>query len=176
MESIQWLPHHPALLFLLSIGVNIVVAISGVLPSTFITAANITLFGFNGGLFVSIIGEAAGAVISFTLYRKGLKTFKIKRENKFLQRLEQTKGGEAVFFVLFLRIIPFVPSGAVTLAAAFSQMSLLSFSIASTIGKIPSLLIEAYSVQQVLKLTWQWQLGLATLLAVSYLLYKWRKG
>lgn len=171
-EWIQWLPAHPLVAIVVSISLNIVVAIVGVLPSAFITAANIGLFGLTGGLVVSIIGEAAGAVVSFLLYRRGLKKWKIKVENKFLKKLERTAGVEAIFLVLFLRVIPFVPSGGVTLSAAFSQMSLLSFSVGSTIGKIPSLLIEAYSVQQVLQLTWQWQIGLLLVLVICYIVYK----
>ena len=37
-----------------------------------------------------------------------------------------------------------------TLFAALGKMSLLSFSIASTIGKIPALLIEVYSAYHVM--------------------------
>ncbi|PAQ16120.1 hypothetical protein CD798_03560 [Bacillaceae bacterium SAOS 7] len=171
-EWIQWLPAHPLVAMIVSVSLNIVVAIVGVLPSAFITAVNIGVFGLTGGLVVSIIGEAAGAVVSFLLYRRGLKKWKLKVENKFLKKLERTTGVEAIFLVLFLRVVPFVPSGAVTLSAAFSQMGLLSFSVASTIGKIPSLFIEAYSVQQVLQLTWQWQVGIISLLVLFYIIYK----
>ncbi|MGM7634369.1 TVP38/TMEM64 family protein [Bacillus sp. Hm123] len=171
-EWIQWLPAHPLIAIVVSVSLNIVVAVVGVLPSAFITAVNIGVFGLTGGLIVSIIGEAAGAVVSFLLYRRGLQKWKIKLENKFLKKLERTAGVEAVLLVLFLRVVPFVPSGAVTLSAAFSQMGLLSFSIASTIGKIPSLLIEAYSVQQVLRLTWQWQVGLLLVIFICYIVYK----
>ncbi|WP_338751229.1 TVP38/TMEM64 family protein [Bacillus sp. FJAT-52991] len=172
MEYIQWLLAHPVLLFLISISLNIAIAISGVLPSAFITAANITVFGFKGGLLVSIMGEAAGAVISFILYRHGLKKLNIQLKNRFLKKLAQTEGVEAIFLVLLLRFVPFVPSGAVTLTAAFSQMRLLSFSIASTIGKIPSLFIEAYSVQKVLELTWEWQLAIVLIIVICYIFYK----
>ncbi|KAB7707555.1 hypothetical protein F9802_07360 [Bacillus aerolatus] len=166
---LQWLPAHPGLVFLISIILNIIIAISGVIPSAFLTAANITFFGFSTGLIVSIIGEAAGAVVSFILYRKGLHKLApyVQTENKLLKKLKNTRGVEAVFLVLSLRILPFVPSGAVTLTAAFSKMNLLSFTIASTLGKIPSLFIEAYSVNHVLKLTIEWQVGI--LLSILFL-------
>lgn len=57
--------------FLLSIGINIIISLLGVVPSVFLTAANLTVFGFGEGMAVSFIGEAFGAVISFILYRKG---------------------------------------------------------------------------------------------------------
>ena len=79
---------------------------------------------------------------------------------------------EAVYLVLILRILPFVPSGAVTLAAAYSQMRLLSFSINSTLGKIPSLLIEAYSVDRVLQLKHGWQIGIVIFVVLLIIIYK----
>ncbi|MFK2825479.1 VTT domain-containing protein [Bacillus sp. B190/17] len=174
---IQWLPAHPIPAFLLSVTLNIVIAISGVLPSAFITAANIALFGFQTGLLISIIGEAAGAVVSFILYRKGLKKFTshMKLENKFLNKLQNTKGIEAVFLVIFLRVLPFVPSGAVTLTAAFSKMGLFTFSIASTAGKIPSLFIEAYSVERIFDLTVEWQLFILFALMSCFMIYTYWK-
>jgi uncharacterized membrane protein YdjX (TVP38/TMEM64 family) len=56
-----------------SIIINIIISILGVVSSFFITAANIGFFGFGNGLLISITGEAIGAIISFYLYRKGLK-------------------------------------------------------------------------------------------------------
>ncbi|MBY0123719.1 TVP38/TMEM64 family protein [Bacillus sp. S/N-304-OC-R1] len=171
---LEWIPSTPFIAFMFSILLNILIAVSGVLPSAFMTAANIVIFGFYWGVAVSIAGEAAGAVVSFQLYRKGLlklaSRFK-EPKSKQLLKLKNTTGSEAVFLVIILRILPFIPSGAVTLAAAYSKMSLLSFSIASTLGKIPSLLIEAYSVSQFLAFTWEIQLSIILFLFVSVALY-----
>src|SRR5699024_317005 len=136
----------------ISIGFNVLIAVSGIFPSAPVTAGNIIYFGFEKGLIISVIGEAAGAVASFLIYRNSLRKWftRKKVKNRLLNKLKHTRGVEAVFLVILLRILPFVPSGAVTLAAAFSQMRLLSFSIASTLGKIPSLFIEAFSVDRVL--------------------------
>lgn len=177
-EVIQWFPENPAIVVIISISLNILVAISGIFPSAPITAGNIIFFGFKIGILISIIGEAAGAIVSFLLYRKGLSKLLThdKVKNRLLNRLKHTHGVEAVFLVLMLRVLPFIPSGAVTLAAAFSQMHLLSFSIASTLGKIPSLFIEAYSVDRVLKLTVEWQIGIVLLLFLVIVCYKqWKR-
>ncbi|KRG13937.1 hypothetical protein ACA30_13515 [Virgibacillus soli] len=169
-----WFPEQRVIVLIISIGLNILVAVSGIFPSAPITAYNIIFFGFKTGVLVSILGEAAGAVVSFLLYRKGLgKWFTCdKVENQFLNKLKHTQGMEAVYLVLILRILPFVPSGAVTLAAAYSQMRLLSFSITSTLGKIPSLLIEAYSVDRVLQLKHGWQIGIVIFVVLLIIIYK----
>jgi uncharacterized membrane protein YdjX (TVP38/TMEM64 family) len=136
-----------------SIIINIVISIAGVIPSVFITAANITFFGFHTGLIISFIGECVGAAFSFWLYRKGIKTLNpsLLNKNKWLQKVQQTQGWDSFIIILLLRILPFIPSGLINLATAISKTSILTFIIASSLGKLPALLIEAYSVKQVLE-------------------------
>lgn len=177
---VDWSHVNPILAALMSIGLNIVISITGVLPSAFITVGTVGFFGFKIGLIILIVGEAAGAIVSFILYRKGLHKISSYSkfnniDNKFLQRLKNNNGIDAFLMVIFLRILPFVPSGIVTLTAAISKMSLLSFSFASTLGKIPALFFEAYSVAYVLELKTEWKLGLITFFAVILLIYLLRK-
>jgi uncharacterized membrane protein YdjX (TVP38/TMEM64 family) len=54
-----------------------------------------------------------------------------------------------------MRLLPFVPSGLVTFAAAVGKVRLFLFLVASSLGKIPALLIEAYAVYQVTQVGWQ---------------------
>lgn len=154
-----------------SILLNGVIAIAGVLPSAFLTALNVQLLGFGPGVAVSIVGEAVGAVVSFMLYRTALHRY-ASPDGKRLRRLRKAEGVEAWFLVLGLRLLPFVPSGLVTLSAAFSRMSLPSFAVASTIGKVPALLIEALAVTSVLSVATGWQLGLVGLLAAFYAVWR----
>lgn len=178
--SIEWFPKHPFLTALVSIFLNVLIAITGILPSAFITVGTVGILGFRLGLVILIIGEAIGAMVSFILYRKGvhkLSTYPdIKKfDNKLLRRLKSTGGAEAFFIVILLRVLPFVPSGLVTLTAAISKMNFLHFSIASTIGKIPALYIEAFTVFQVLNLKTEWKLGFiisVLLIIILYLLWK----
>lgn len=136
----------------ISIAISILVSIAGILPSVFVTAANITFFGFTEGLYISLAGESLGAIVSFGIYRKGIKKMNIASKNKLILRLQSAQGLEAFLLIVALRLFPFAPSGLVTLAGAGSSIGLVSYSIASTIGKIPALLIEAYTVLQVIHL------------------------
>nr|WP_204418470.1 VTT domain-containing protein [Bacillus tianshenii] len=150
---LEWLDIAGPFAILLSIIFNTVISILAFVPSVFITAANIAFFGFWVGTLVSFLGESVGAVVSFLLYRKGLKAFSPKalERNKWLIRLQGTEGHRAFLLVLGLRLFPFAPSGLVTLAGATSRISLIHFAIASTLGKVPALLLEAYSVYRVLE-------------------------
>lgn len=160
------------LAIIISIGISIIIALLGVVPSVFITAANILFFGFWYGTLISFLGEALGAGIAFLLYRKGFKRSVVKGMEKYpkVQRLVNAEGKEAFYLVFALRLIPFVPSGLITFAAAVGKINFTTFFTASSLGKLPALLIEAYSVYKVTQFGWQ---GKLILLAVALALVYW---
>jgi uncharacterized membrane protein YdjX (TVP38/TMEM64 family) len=162
---------HPQAAFFISIGINIVIALLGVIPSFFITAANLVFFGFWPGTLISFAGESIGALLAFVLYRKGFKKQVSGQLQKFpkAQQLVQAKGKQAFLLILGLRLLPFVPSGIVTFAASVGTVSATEFFIASSLGKAPALLIEAYSVYQVTQFNWQGKL----ILLVAALGFVW---
>jgi uncharacterized membrane protein YdjX (TVP38/TMEM64 family) len=174
-DIFEWLSEEPILAALFSIFMNIGAAITGFLPSAFITAGTVAVFDLKIALALLIIGEAAGAIVSFILYRKGItkltSSFPKLKSNKFFSKLHSANGHLAFFMVLLLRVLPFVPSGAVTLSAAYSKIRLLPFAIASTIGKIPALIIEAFAVSHALKLQMELQIAIFLLAAFLFLVY-----
>ncbi|MCL9971467.1 VTT domain-containing protein [Anoxybacillus kestanbolensis] len=162
--------------YLISIAINIVISILGVVPSVFLTAANLVVFGFWKGTFLSFVGEAVGAIVSFLLYRKGFRKLSETKWFSYpkVRHLLAAEGKEAFFLVLSLRLLPFVPSGIVTFVAAIGRMSLPLFTAASSFGKLPALLLEAYSVYQVMNWTWQGKV-ISTVFAVFLFLFTWKK-
>ncbi|SOC15538.1 SNARE associated Golgi protein [Ureibacillus xyleni] len=143
----QLLEHAVLFAILISVFVNVLISIIGVLPSVFITGANLLFFGLYHGLIVSIIGEVLGAIVSFILYRRGLKKWRSKDfQHPLMLKLKNLEGVKAFWIILTLRILPFVPSGVITLGSALSKVSLRFFAIGSTLGKIPSLIIEAGAI------------------------------
>ena len=170
------LQNHRDIAILISLALSIVLAVVGVLPSVFITAANILFFGFWPGTLISFLGEALGAVVAFMLYRKGFKKGVDAAMKKFpqAQRLITARSREAFFLVFSLRLLPFVPSGVVTFAGAVGAVSLITFVVASSLGKIPALLLEAWSVQQVTDFGWQGKLIL-TAAALSLIFFALKK-
>jgi uncharacterized membrane protein YdjX (TVP38/TMEM64 family) len=162
---------YPQYALLLSIIISVIVAILGVIPSVFVTAANVLFFGFWQGTIVSFAGESIGAFIAFKLYRAGFKKWVESQVQKIsaLNKLLQAQGKEAFFAIVSLRLLPFVPSGVVTFTAAMGRVSSVTFLIASSLGKIPALLIEAYAAYHIVEFGWQ---GKAILgLVAIYLLY-----
>lgn len=175
-QILQLFQQYPEAALFISMLVSVIIAVAGVLPSVFITAANILFFGFWKGTFISFLGEALGAAISFWLYRKGFKQMLGSSLNRFpkAQRLLTANGSEAFVLILSLRLLPFVPSGLVTLAAALGTVPAWLFITASSLGKVPALLLEAYAVYQVSAFGWQGKLLLAAV-AVALLVWVWKK-
>jgi uncharacterized membrane protein YdjX (TVP38/TMEM64 family) len=156
-QVVDLLQNYRPYAFFISIFLNSVISVLGFVPSLFLTAANLVVFGFWKGMLVSFIGEGVGAVVSFIIYRKGLR--KVTETKAFhypmVRRLLEVQGREAFMLVLSLRLFPFVPSGVVTFLAAIGKMSLVIFAVSSTLGKLPALLLEAYSVNHMIQWTLQ---------------------
>ena len=169
---------YPQYAVFLSIALNIAIAILGFIPSVFLTVANVLFFGFWQGTAISFAGESLGAFIAFLLYRLGFKQRVQNTAAKYpkLKTLLDAEGKEAFKAIVSLRLIPFIPSGIITFTAAIGRVNSTTFFIASSAGKIPAILIEAYAAYQVVGFGWQ---GKIILLIVGiYLLYlvirRWR--
>ena len=167
---------YPQAAFLTSMILSIGIAVLGLVPSFFITAANILFFGFWKGVLISFAGQAAGAIVAFLLYRKGFKKATVVSLARFprAKRLLEAGNKEAFMLVLSLRLLPFVPSGLITFAAAIGKISAGSFVLASSLGKIPALLLEGYSVYEVTKFGWQGKILLA-LLGITLAWISWKR-
>lgn len=155
-QLVHYLQLYEGYAVFLSIVLNIVISVLGIVPSFFITGANIAFFGFWNGMMISMLGEILGAGTAFYLYRKGLSKVSatLLEKHEKVKSLVCSEGREAFFLILLLRVVPFVPSGLVTFAGAVGKVSFLVFLAASSLGKIPALFIEAVSVYQVLKISW----------------------
>ena len=168
---LHFFEQYPNLAFISSLLLSIVIAVLGVVPSFFVTAANILFFGFWPGVMVSFLGEALGAVVSFYLYRKGFKKSLSHQLEKYktANALINAENRKAFWLVLSLRLIPFVPSGLITFAAAVGRISVFTFLISSSLGKLPALLLEGYAVYEVTQFGWQGKLIL--FLTAVFILY-----
>ena len=176
---LQLFEQYPQAAIIISLLLSVLVAVLGVVPSVFITAANILFFGFWQGTAISFAGEALGAAISFLLYRKGFRKTSQKSLERFpkVQQLVNAQGRQAFWLVLSLRLFPFVPSGLITFAAAVGRICFWNFLLASSLGKVPALLIEAYSVYQVTQFGWQGKaiLALVGISLICFILHKQKK-
>ena len=150
----------------ISLMVSIIIAVAGVLPSFFVTGANIIFFGPIKGFFISLLGEVIGAYVSFYIYRSGFKK-RIEEQEldkyKLLKSIVKSEGKKAAILVGESRLLPFIPSGFVTLAASI---------IATTIGKIPSIALEALVSYDLININYMRLLLTITSIVVIYITLK----
>ncbi|MBU9674370.1 VTT domain-containing protein [Planococcus sp. CP5-4] len=129
--------------FILLLIANIAIGTLGFIPSLLITPINLDRFGLIGGSALSVSGEIFGALFGFWLYRYGAKHIPDAWQQRSWFRFFRNQSPRTVgWAVLALRILPFVPSGAVTAGAALTRISALAFFGASSIGKLPAVAIE----------------------------------
>ncbi|MEK4486267.1 VTT domain-containing protein [Psychrobacillus sp. FSL H8-0484] len=152
-ESIQLIPLLGiALKFILLLILNLGIGAIGFVPSFFITAINIDSLGLILGSILTFIGEILGALIGFHLYRWGFSKIRTGWINHSIFKAIQKSSPLYTFILIILfRILPFVPSGLVTAGASLTSISAWRFMVASSIGKIPAVIIEVAVVFGVLQ-------------------------
>lgn len=116
----------------------------GFLPSIFVSTANGLLFGVFNGVMISWLAETVGVVISFLLMRTVLRDTakKIINKSNSLKKVDEMSGKNGFKLMLFLRTIPYFPSGLLTALGAVSAISVSDYIWANLIGKFPSTALE----------------------------------
>lgn len=129
----------------ISLLISIIIALLGVIPSIFVTGANIVFFGPILGFIISLLGEVIGGYITFIVYRLGFKKSaeSIKNKHRLINAIVEGEGRKVGLLIFEGRLIPFIPSGLVTLAASISNVNGSIFNISTFFGKIPSIALEA---------------------------------
>ncbi|MBQ6820411.1 MAG: VTT domain-containing protein [Clostridium sp.] len=161
----------------ISLILSIIIALLGVVPSVFVTGANIAFFGPIKGFIISLAGEVIGGYITFLIYRFGFKRGleNIKDKNKLLKLIVEGNGKKTGFLIFEGRLLPFIPSGFITLAAAISSVNALTFTIATFFGKIPSIALEALISYDLINIQQNYIRLLISIISVFLLYFTLRK-
>jgi uncharacterized membrane protein YdjX (TVP38/TMEM64 family) len=161
-----------------SLSISIIIAVAGIIPTIFVTGANVLFFGPVNGFLISWIGEVAGAGISFYIYKKGFKSKfeSIKIKYHFIELIMDASGIKAGLLIFQARLLPLIPSGIVTFAASISNTGFVVFLTASAAGKIPSIFLETLVSYDVLNFNENWLRLLLTILAVVPAIFIFKKN
>ncbi|GMK40766.1 TVP38/TMEM64 family protein [Paenibacillus sp. CCS19] len=145
-KTAEWLQEFGIWAIMISLLLNIIISILGIVPSVFLSGANAIVFGLPLGFTLSLVGEALGAFVTYGLYRKGILTIrrKNKRESRWSRAFMNARQGKQFSLLLIARIIPFLPSGLITFIAAWTKMNIVTFMLATILGKAPSVAAEVW--------------------------------
>lgn len=130
--------------FIVSVVINIIVNLSGIIPTIICSGANGIVFGLVGGIFASWIGESAGTVLAFILYRSALRGLaeKLIAQSPYLKKVDEFGSRNGFKAVLIARLLPMAPSSIVTMVGAVSSITFFDFFWATWLGKFPSIALE----------------------------------
>ncbi|WP_312470041.1 TVP38/TMEM64 family protein [Neobacillus sp.] len=105
------------------------------------------VFGVAQGVAISLAGAMAGTMGFFFLSRFGFRDFAQEKIVKYpkVQEYQGFLNRHSFMAILTCRFIPIIPASVVNLICGLSNVRWLTFFSASTIGKIPNILILSYA-------------------------------
>jgi uncharacterized membrane protein YdjX (TVP38/TMEM64 family) len=105
------------------------------------------VFGTTQGVIVSLTGAMAGTMGFFFLSRYGFRDYAQSKIMKYpkVQEYEDFLNRNSFVAILTCRLIPIIPAPVVNIICGLSNVNWLIFFTASTIGKIPNILILSFA-------------------------------
>lgn len=101
------------------------------------------VYGTTQGVIVSLTGAMAGTMGFFYLSRYGFRDYAQSKLLKYpkVQEYEEFLNRNSFVAILTCRLIPIIPAPVVNIIGGLSKVNWLIFFTASTLGKIPNILI-----------------------------------
>ncbi|WP_216827842.1 TVP38/TMEM64 family protein [Alkalihalobacterium elongatum] len=102
-------------------------------------------FGPALGAFVIWVGSSAASIIMFIVVRFSFQDWgnAVLRNYKPLEKVTVLFERNAFFAIFLSRLIPVIPSIIVNIYSALSRVSFINYAIASSLGKMPSMMLFA---------------------------------
>lgn len=129
----------------LIIATAIMMALFPIIPYPVVGGAIGAALGPALGATVTWIGSSAASILMFLFVRYVFQHWGERALHRYprIHRLTVLFEQNAFLAILFARLLPFVPSIIINVYAALSRVSFSSYAIASSIGKIPAMLLFA---------------------------------
>jgi uncharacterized membrane protein YdjX (TVP38/TMEM64 family) len=104
------------------------------------------VFGTKEGAWISLIGSMAGTMGFFFLSRYGFRDAAQSRLEKYpkVKEYEEFLTRNSFIAIFTSRLIPIIPAPIVNIICGLSKVNWLNFFIASTIGKIPTIILLSF--------------------------------
>ncbi|WP_017727467.1 TVP38/TMEM64 family protein [Halalkalibacterium ligniniphilum] len=120
-------------------------ALFPIIPYPIIGGVLGAVFGPTLGSIVTWTGSSLASILMFAFVRYGYQDWGLKviHRYKALSRVTELFERNAFITIFLTRLIPFIPSIVVNIYSALSRVSFLNYTIASSLGKMPSMILFA---------------------------------
>lgn len=142
MELLQLVNSYPILAPVIYILCYIVIVAISFPVASFITMAGGFLFGQPLSTIYVVFSATIGASIIFLAARHAFGTILKKKLGRFYDRFERGFQKNGIFYLLFLRLIPFFPFWVVNIAPAFVNVRFITYLWTTFVGIIPGSFIN----------------------------------
>lgn len=134
---------HPWLSRLAYAGLLTLIVATGIPGSVLVTIAGGLLFGIWQGTAISSVATVLGSLLLFLASRFALGTGSVRSAPALVEHLRHGYAAHPANYTLFLRLVPGLPWGGVTVALAWLRCKLRLFLVATSIGSVAMLTIES---------------------------------
>ncbi len=113
-------------------------------PFILLEGAVAMIYGVFWGVIISWVGEVSGAIFMFVFARfffRGKITSWLEK-SRYLKQADDYSSQHGFRILFYARVFPLVPTGIITSVAAISKISNRDFLIATTLGKLPPIIIK----------------------------------
>lgn len=144
-ELLLWFQQTKDTSIFLTMFIATLFALFPIIPFPIIGGIIGAMYGTFLGGFVTWVASTLASIIMFIFLRFVLQSWGLKIIHRY-KRLEMVTTmfeQNAFITILVSRLIPFIPSIVINAYSAVSRVSFLSYTIASSLGKIPAMLLFA---------------------------------
>ena len=151
-------------------------SVAAPIPSFLITLSNASIFGWVNGAILSWSSAMVGAALCFYIARLLGRDFVEKLTSKSaIESVDVFFERYGKYAILVCRLLPFVSFDFVSYAAGLTNMSFLSFMVATGIGQLPATIVYSYVGGTLTGGTQKLFVGLLLLFALSILIAMFKK-
>ncbi|WP_442603867.1 TVP38/TMEM64 family protein [Paenibacillus sp. KN14-4R] len=121
-------------------------------PFVVIAGVNVVIFGMEWGFVVNYSMACLGSISAFMIARHFGYGWVERKLSKYpmMQSFNQLLEKDGLFYTLIGRLIPIIPSSAISYGAGVTAMKMSSFVIGTIIGKFPIVFMESLIAHDVL--------------------------
>lgn len=142
---LEWIQQGGARFIFLTVIIATLLALFPIIPYPIIGGVLGAAYGPFLGSAVTWIGSSLASIIMFMFIRYGYQDWGLSliRRSDLVTKVTAMFEKNAFMAIFITRLIPIIPSIIVNIYSALSRVSFINYSIASSLGKVPSMILFA---------------------------------